>query len=98
LDLTLRSGLDLAYEERTQRRPYSMTRYPRGMYRQQNVFNYESNTDLLLTYRDNIANRVNFFISGGANAMKQYYNFAGMYADQLAMPGVYMLSNSLDQA
>src|SRR5690606_38712212 len=48
LDLTLRSGHDLAYEERTQRRPYSMSRYPRGMYRQQNVFNYASNTDLLL--------------------------------------------------
>ncbi|MBS1565820.1 MAG: TonB-dependent receptor, partial [Bacteroidetes bacterium] len=30
--------------------------------------------------------------------MQQYYNFAGMYADQLAQPNVYQISNSLDQA
>lgn len=98
LDLTLRSGIDFGNEERSQQRPYSMTRYPRGMFRQQSVFNYEMNTDALLSYRDHIANRVNYSISAGANAMRQQYNFSGMYADQLAMPGVYMISNSLDQA
>ena len=98
LSLMIRSGLDLANEERSQQRPYSMTKYPRGMFRQQNVFNYEFNTDALLTYKNNLTTDIDFSIAAGANAMRQYYNFAGMYADQLAMPGVYMISNSLDQA
>jgi TonB-linked SusC/RagA family outer membrane protein len=98
LELMTRAGIDLANESRTQQRPYSMTKYPRGMFRQQDVFNYEINTDFLLTYKDQFGSDVNYSISAGANAMKQYYNFAGMYADQLAMPGVYMISNSLDQA
>lgn len=98
LGLTVRSGIDLAHEERSQQRPYSMTRYPKGMFRQQNVFNYELNNDALLTYRSNIGSKINYSVSAGANAMKQFYNFSGMYADQLAMPGIYMISNSLDQA
>ncbi len=49
-DLMLRSGIDMANEFRAQQRPFSMTRYPRGMYREQNVFNFESNTDVLLTF------------------------------------------------
>jgi hypothetical protein len=30
--------------------------------------------------------------------MNQQYNFVGLYADQLSQPGVYQISNSLDQA
>ena len=30
--------------------------------------------------------------------MQQTYDFAGLYADQLAQPGIYQISNSLDQA
>ncbi len=98
LDLMLRSGIDMSNEFRSQQRPFSMTKYPRGMYREQNVFNYEINTDALLTYRDAIGSNFNYTISAGANAMKQTYDFAGMYADQLSQPGIYQISNSLDQA
>lgn len=98
LSLMLRTGLDMSFEYRSQQRPYSMTKYPRGMYREQNVFSYESNTDFLLTYNDQISDRIAFTLSAGANAMRQSYDFAGMYADQLAQPGIYQISNSLDQA
>ncbi len=37
--------LDMSFEYRSQQRPYSMTKYPKGMFREQNVFSYESNTD-----------------------------------------------------
>ncbi|MCF0057130.1 SusC/RagA family TonB-linked outer membrane protein [Dyadobacter sp. CY356] len=97
-DFLVRTGLDMAYEFRSQQRPFSMTRYPRGMYREQNVFNYESNTDFLLNYKDKIAGLVDVTASVGANAMRQSYDFAGLYADQLAQPGIYQISNSLDQA
>ncbi|MDQ6477225.1 SusC/RagA family TonB-linked outer membrane protein [Dyadobacter sp. LHD-138] len=98
LDFLVRTGLDMAYEFRSQQRPFSMTRYPRGMYREQNVFNYESNTDFLINYKDKIANTIDVTASVGANAMRLSYDFAGLYADQLAQPGIYQISNSLDQA
>ena len=98
LELMLRTGVDMSYEFRTQQRPYNLTKYPKGMYREQRVFNYEINTDVLLTYKDKINDHFKYAISGGANAMKQVYDFAGMYADQLSQPNVYQISNSLDQA
>jgi hypothetical protein len=98
LNLMMRTGLDMSFEYRSQQRPYSMTKYPRGMFREQNVFSYESNSDFLLTYTDNLNERIGLTISAGANAMRQTYDFAGMYADQLAQPGIYQISNSLDQA
>lgn len=98
LDLTIRSGLDLAFEFRSHQRPYSMTKYPQGMYREQNVFNYESNTDFLFTYTDKLGTDFDLSVSAGANAMRQQYNLAGMYADRLAQPAIYQISNSLDQA
>uniref|UniRef100_UPI003F709E5A SusC/RagA family TonB-linked outer membrane protein n=1 Tax=Dyadobacter sp. TaxID=1914288 RepID=UPI003F709E5A len=97
-DLLVRTGLDMAFEFRSQQRPFSMTRYPRGMYREQNVFTYESNTDFLLNYKDKIGGLIDVTASAGGNAMRQSYDFAGMYADQLAQPGIYQISNSLDQA
>lgn len=98
LNLMVRTGLDMSFEYRSQQRPYSMTKYPRGMFREQNVFSYESNSDFLLTYNDNLSDRIGFTVSAGANAMRQTYDFSGMYADQLAQPGIYQISNSLDQA
>jgi len=98
LDLMVRSGIDMSYEFRSQQRPYSMTKYAKGMYREQNVFNYEMNTDALLSYKDQINSDIKYSVAAGGNDMRQRYNFAGIYADQLAQPGVYQLSNSLDQA
>lgn len=98
LELTLRSGIDMYWEYRSQQRPFSMTKYPRGMYREQNVFSYEINSDFLLSYRNKINERFSYSLSAGGNQMSQRYDFAGMYADQLAQPGIYQISNSLDQA
>ncbi len=98
MELMVRSGMDLSNEFRSQQRPFSMTKYARGMYREQNVFSYEINTDALLTYKDAFGSNFNYSLSGGANAMRQTYNFAGLYADQLSQPGIYQVSNSLDQA
>ena len=98
LELTMRSGVDMSFEFRSQQRPYSMTKFPKGSYREQNVFNYEVNSDVLLTYKDNLNSKIKYSFSAGGNAMKQSYDFAGLYADQLAQPGIYQISNSLDQA
>ncbi len=97
-ELLLRTGTDLSFEYRSQQRPFSMTKFPRGSYREQNVFSYEINTDGLFTYRDKINNDFKYTASVGGNAMRQTYDFAGYNADQLAQPGVYQISNSLDPA
>jgi hypothetical protein len=94
----VRTGIDMSYEFRSQQRPYSQTKFPKGSYREQNVFNYELNTDALLTWKDKLNDKIKYTVSAGANAMQQTYDFAGMYADQLAQPGIYQISNSLDQA
>jgi len=98
LELMVRAGVDLAYEFHSQQRPYSITKYPKGMYREENVFNMETNSDFLLTYKDQVSPSIKFTVSGGGNAMKQTYDYVGLYADQLAQPGVYQISNSLNQA
>jgi len=98
LDLMVRTGVDMSFEFRSQQRPYSQTKFPKGSYREQNVFNYEINTDALLSFKDQIGSKIKYSIAAGANAMMQTYDFAAMYADQLAQPGIYQISNSLNQA
>jgi TonB-linked SusC/RagA family outer membrane protein len=98
LDFQLRTGIDMSYEFRSQQRPFSMTKYPRGMYREQAIFNYEQNTDFLLSYKNKLNDLLSLSISAGGNTMMQQYNFGGLNADQLAQPGIYQISNSLDPA
>jgi TonB-linked SusC/RagA family outer membrane protein len=97
-ELMIRTGLDMAFEFHSQQRPYSQTKFPKGSYREQSIFNYEMNTDALLTYKDKLGSAFKYTVSAGANTMAQAYNFAGMYADQLSQPGIYQISNSLNQA
>ncbi|WKK58438.1 MULTISPECIES: SusC/RagA family TonB-linked outer membrane protein [unclassified Sphingobacterium] len=96
VNLMLRSGLDFSSEERSQQRPFSMTKFPKGMYREQGLNNYESNSDFLLSYVPKLESDFKYNISLGGNYMSQYYNLKSMNADQLAQPGIYQLSNSLD--
>ncbi|HEY6900463.1 MAG TPA: SusC/RagA family TonB-linked outer membrane protein [Puia sp.] len=98
LELLLRTGVDLAYEFHSFQRPYSITKYPKGMYREVQIFNLETNSDFLLSYKDQVSDAIHFSASAGGNAMHQTYDFTGLYADQLAQPGVYQISNSLNQA
>jgi len=97
LSLQVRTGVDMAFEFRSQQRPYSQTKFPKGSYREENVFNYELNTDALATYKDRLSSKIKYSFSAGANAMQQTYDFSGIYADQLAQPGIYQISNSLNQ-
>lgn len=98
VDLMVRSGIDMSSEFRSQQRPYSVTKFPQGMYRTQDVFSYEVNSDFLLNYHDRINDKIRFTASGGGNIMRQLYDFAGMNADRLAQPGLYQISNSIDPA
>jgi len=93
LDLMLRSGIDLTSEARKQQRPFSTANYLKGYFKQQNIADYEVNSDFLLTYRDKISSDIELTASAGGNAMNRKYNRQDAYVDGLVIPGVYKLTN-----
>jgi TonB-linked SusC/RagA family outer membrane protein len=92
-DVMIRSGIDMTGEQRQQRRPFSTANFLRGYFKQQNITDYEVNSDVLLTYRDKIANVIDVTASAGGNLMSHKYNRMDAYVDGLVIPGVYKLSN-----
>lgn len=92
-ELILRTGIDLGNDKREMRRTISDVVFGNGYYREQRIFNYETNTDALLSYREALSNGLNFSISGGANMMRQHYDRLEASVTGLITPGVYKLSN-----
>lgn len=76
-------------------RPYGLKNFPKGYYQQQDVFSYENNTDVLLTYRNQLSNSFNLSVSVGANRMDNKYKMQQAYVKDLITPGVYKLSNGV---
>lgn len=95
LNLMLRSGIDLSSEIRKQQRPYSSANYLRGFYKEQNIQDYEINSDFLLSYKDKIGADINITGSVGGNAMTANYSRTDASVIGLVIPGVYMLSNGV---
>ncbi|GGG14556.1 SusC/RagA family TonB-linked outer membrane protein [Pontibacter amylolyticus] len=95
-EFMLRSGVDMRSEDRQQRRPYSTANFQRGYYKEQNIFNYEMNTDGLFTFRDKLTDRIDFRASVGGNIMNRKYNHVNGYVDALNIPGVYKLTNGVN--
>ncbi|MDB5120046.1 MAG: TonB-linked outer membrane protein SusC/RagA family [Sphingobacteriales bacterium] len=95
LSLMVRSGIDMSNEDRDQRRPYSTANFGKGYYKQQNIFNYEVNTDALLSYKVDINSSFKFNTSVGANARNQKYTGLDRSVEGLVNPGVYKLANGI---
>ncbi len=95
LDFSVRSGADMSYEYRSQQRPQSTYRWKDGMYRQQNVFRIEANSDFLLKYKGAIPG-LKYTASFGGNQRFNDYKYDNMMADRLTLPGVYNIANSRD--
>ena len=93
--LMIRSGIDLSFDTREMIRPYGLKNFPKGYYQQQDVFSYENNTDVLLTYRNQLSNSFNLSVSVGANRMDNKYKMQQAYVKDLITPGVYKLSNGV---
>ena len=94
-ELMIRSGIDLSFDTREMIRPYGLKNFPKGYYQQQDVFSYENNTDVLLTYRNQLSNSFNLSVSVGANRMDNKYKMQQAYVKDLITPGVYILSNGV---
>lgn len=95
-DLMLRSGITMSQEERAQQRPYSSANYQRGFYKEQDITNYEINSDFLFTYRGKISDKISVSSSIGANQMKRNYRMISAEVIGLVIPGVYKLANGIN--
>lgn len=94
ISLMVRSGTDASNEFRGRRRAYSTQRFQRGSYREERIGFNETNTDFLLSYKKDFNDDLNFGLSVGGNAMRQIGRSTDVIAPELAVPGVYALSNS----
>lgn len=97
-ELMLRSGLNLNYNRREQRRPWDTANFPNGYYKQQDLFFMESNTDALLSYNTALDEDFSVRVSAGANLMKYHSKEDVGVARGLTLPGIYKLSNAMTNA
>ena len=93
IDVMVRSGLDMTTEQRKQQRPFSTANYVRGYFKQQNISDYEINTDVLINYHEKLSNDFELSASAGGNTRISKYYRMDAYVDGLVIPAVYKLSN-----
>lgn len=96
LELMVRSGIALSQEAREQRRPYSTANFARGYYKEQDISNFEINTDALLTYRKKIGESFDISTSLGGNLRNNKYRSINSYVEGLVIPGEFKLSNGIN--
>jgi len=94
LSLMVRAGTDVNSEFRARRRAYSTQRFQRGSYREERINFSETNTDFLLNYKRPLGRRFDLNLGLGGNAMRQVGRFSDVIAPELAVPGIFTLSNS----
>lgn len=92
--IAVKTALDYSTEARSQQRPFDTNKFPEGMFRSQNIFTQELNSDFLIRYGRDIGKKFNASISGGGSQMRNRYVRDELRADQLNLPGYYNLANS----
>ncbi|HRA10159.1 MAG: SusC/RagA family TonB-linked outer membrane protein [Chitinophagaceae bacterium] len=92
--IAIKTALDYSSEARSQQRPFDTNKFPDGMFRSQNIFTQELNTDFLIRYGRDIGKKFNVVVSGGGSQMRNKYIRDELRADQLNLPGYYNLANS----
>lgn len=94
LSLMVRGGTDASNEFRARRRAYSTQRFKRGSYREERIGFTETNLDFLLGYKKVLNERFDLNVNFGGNSMRQVSRFTDVIAPELAVPGIFTLSNS----
>jgi TonB-linked SusC/RagA family outer membrane protein len=95
LSLLVRTSMDFSYDRRSQQRPYDTERFKKGMYRTQNIFSQELNSDFLIRYAKDVTKDINITATGGGSMIKNNYTRDELRVDSLLYPGVYTLANGL---
>jgi TonB-linked SusC/RagA family outer membrane protein len=94
LSVMVRTALDYASEYRTQQRPFGTNKFAEGMFRTQNIFTQEINSDFLIRYNKDITSKLSANFSVGGNSMSNRYIKDDLLANQLNFPGIYSLANN----
>jgi len=94
LTLMVRTGLDTYNELRDRKRAFSTQRFPRGSYREDDLFFSEQNSDFLLTYSETTKSTWSYSLAVGGNAMRQNNRYVETVAPQLLIPGIYNFTNT----
>lgn len=94
LSLMLRAGTDFTSEFRNRKRAYSSQRFPLGAYREEQVSLQETNVDFLLSANKAITTDITILASLGGNALYRRVHLSDISVPQLALPGVYSLTNA----
>ncbi len=92
--LQLRAGWDISTEFRSASRTFSHIAFPRGSYRESNLFFEEVNSDILLNATRDLSEKVSLSAMVGGNLMRQRLRISDSNAPELAAPGIYTLSNA----
>ena len=93
LDLTVRGGLDMTNDFRTQRQGTSTQTKPDGWYREQTVLSKQYSGDFLLKYNNQFGD-FDFTGNVGGSIVYREYGRHTQTATALMIPGVYTLANA----
>ncbi len=94
-EFMVRSGIQMNADQREQHRPISDVVYGKGYFKKQNIFDYEINSDALITYHNTLPMGLNINASAGGNMMWQNYDALSASVIGLINPGDYKLSNGM---
>lgn len=94
LTLMVRTGLDTYNELRDRKRAFSTMRFPKGSYREDDLFFSEQNSDFLLTFSETTKSTWSYSLAAGGNAMRQNNRYVETFAPQLLIPGIYNFTNT----
>ena len=94
LDLTVRGGLDITSDFRTQRQATSTQAKPNGWYREQDIDSKQFSGDFLLKYNHLFEHDIELTANFGGSIIFRSYSNHSQTASALKNPGVYTLINT----
>ena len=95
LDLTVRGGIDLTSDFRTQRQATSTQAKPNGWYREQDIDSKQFSGDFLLKYTTHFVKPdIDLTANVGGSIISRSYSNHSQTASALQIPGVYSLINT----
>ena len=94
LNIMVRTAMDFAYDTRSQQRPFNTQKFQKGMYRTQDIFSQEMNSDFLLSYKKTINKDFDISASAGGSMLRNNYRKNEVRADSLLYPGIFTTANS----
>src|SRR5690606_8058965 len=95
-DAMVRTGLNYRQDFRDMKRPWNTDQFVQGYYKEQDAMWMEHNTDFLVNYREQLNDRIKMTLAAGGNIRKEEMRSKGTSANGLMLPGIFKLSNALN--